>query len=141
MRFGGVHLLAEEIRIATEVFSCRQCNRIDAVLQDDPYGRVACETLVTTGLAIIAGGAGRSELKFNRTNAGMSASMLALAVVLIRIYPTDEGRVETVRSFYGVHKIVETSDRGYHYLLHGTTIHGAQKWGVPGRPEPISSRS
>ncbi len=28
---------------------------LDAVLADDPYGRVACETLVTTGLAFIAG--------------------------------------------------------------------------------------
>ena len=28
---------------------------LDAILADDPVGRVACETLVTTGLAIIAG--------------------------------------------------------------------------------------
>ncbi len=28
---------------------------LDAVLADDPYGRVACETLVTTGLAFVAG--------------------------------------------------------------------------------------
>jgi len=28
---------------------------LDAVLADDPYGRVACETLVTTNLAVIAG--------------------------------------------------------------------------------------
>ena len=28
---------------------------LDAVLRDDPLGRVACETLVTTGLAFIAG--------------------------------------------------------------------------------------
>ena len=28
---------------------------LDAVLRDDPMGRVACETLVTTGLAFIAG--------------------------------------------------------------------------------------
>ena len=28
---------------------------LDAILTDDPYGRVACETLVTTGLAFIAG--------------------------------------------------------------------------------------
>jgi len=25
---------------------------LDAVLSDDPYGRVACETLVTTGLCV-----------------------------------------------------------------------------------------
>src|SRR5205823_5330961 len=28
---------------------------LDAVLDQDPYGRVACETLVTTGLCVIAG--------------------------------------------------------------------------------------
>jgi len=72
------------------------------------------------------------------------AAVVALAVVLIRVYPADEGRVETVRSFFGVHKIVETPNGQYHVLMHGTTIHGAQKLreadGSPitGRPEPIS---
>ncbi len=28
---------------------------LDAVLRDDPYGRVACETLVTTGICVVAG--------------------------------------------------------------------------------------
>ena len=28
---------------------------LDAVLTDDPDGRVACETLVTTGLVVVAG--------------------------------------------------------------------------------------
>ena len=28
---------------------------LDAVLTDDPYGRVACETLITTGLVVVAG--------------------------------------------------------------------------------------
>src|SRR2546423_6026720 len=29
---------------------------LDAVLADDPEGRVACETLVTTGVVLVAGG-------------------------------------------------------------------------------------
>ncbi|CAL79312.1 conserved hypothetical protein; putative membrane protein [Bradyrhizobium sp. ORS 278] len=68
----------------------------------------------------------------------------ALALVLIRAYPADDGRVETVRSFFGVHKIVVTSDGHYHVLMHGTTIHGAEKYlnadgsKVTGRPEPIT---
>jgi hypothetical protein len=72
------------------------------------------------------------------------AAVVALAFVLIRVYPADEGRVETVRSFFGVHKIVETPNGQYHVLMHGTTIHGAEKFknddGIPitGRPEPIS---
>lgn len=71
--------------------------------------------------------------------------LVALGLVLTRVYPLDQGREFTVRSFFGVHKIVVTSPRGqYHVLMHGTTIHGAQKFlnndGTPvtGRPEPIS---
>ena len=69
---------------------------------------------------------------------------VAVALVLIRAYPTDEGRVETVRSFFGVHKIVVTPRGRYHVLMHGTTIHGAEKFrnndGTPvtGRPEAIT---
>jgi hypothetical protein len=67
-----------------------------------------------------------------------------LALVLIRLYPSDDGRVVTARSFFGVHKIVVTPSGQYHVLMHGTTIHGAQKFlnddgsPVEGRPEPIS---
>jgi hypothetical protein len=69
---------------------------------------------------------------------------VVVALVLIRAYPADNGRVETVRSFFGVHKIVVTPGGQYHVLMHGTTIHGAQRFqnndGTPitGRPEPIS---
>ncbi|WP_029587413.1 fused MFS/spermidine synthase [Bradyrhizobium sp. URHD0069] len=72
------------------------------------------------------------------------AATVTLALVLIRVYPADEGRVETVRSFFGVHKIVVTPAGQYHVLMHGTTIHGAEKFqnddGTPvtGRPEPIT---
>jgi hypothetical protein len=67
-----------------------------------------------------------------------------VALALIRIYPADDGRVVTARSFFGVHKIVITPHGQYHVLMHGTTIHGAQKFlnadgsPVTGRPEPIS---
>jgi hypothetical protein len=69
---------------------------------------------------------------------------VAVALVLIRAYPADDGRVETVRSFFGVHKIVVTPHGQYHVLMHGTTIHGAQKFlnddgsPVTGRPEAIT---
>jgi len=69
---------------------------------------------------------------------------VVLALVLIRAYPADKGRVETVRSFFGVHKILVTPRGQYHVLMHGTTIHGAEKFqnndGTPvtGRPEPIT---
>ncbi|HEY7844331.1 MAG TPA: fused MFS/spermidine synthase [Bradyrhizobium sp.] len=67
-----------------------------------------------------------------------------VALALIRIYPSDGGRVVTARSFFGVHKIVVTPGGYYHVLMHGTTIHGAERFlnkdgsPVQGRPEPIS---
>ena len=79
-----------------------------------------------------------------RANRWKVAATVMLALVMIRAYPSDDGRVETVRSFFGVHKIVVTPDNQYHVLMHGTTIHGAEKYlnddGTPvtGRPEPIS---
>jgi len=69
---------------------------------------------------------------------------IVVALVLLRLYPSDAGRVETVRSFFGVHKIVVTPHGQYHVLMHGTTIHGAQKFlnndstPVTGKPEPIT---
>jgi hypothetical protein len=69
---------------------------------------------------------------------------VVVALVLIRAYPADYGRVETVRSFFGVHKIVVTPNGQYHVLKHGTTIHGAERFqnddgtAVTGRPEAIT---
>ncbi|KIZ39200.1 MULTISPECIES: class I SAM-dependent methyltransferase [Rhodopseudomonas] len=69
---------------------------------------------------------------------------VVLALALARIYPADDGRVDTVRSFFGVHKIVVTPNGQYHVLMHGTTIHGAEKMRnadgspVTGRPELLT---
>jgi Ca2+:H+ antiporter len=46
-------------------------------------GSILGNLLLILGLAIVAGGLKRSELRFNRTSAGMSAGMLALAVVAL----------------------------------------------------------
>jgi hypothetical protein len=87
--------------------------------------------------------AGLAALALNANRWKVFATVV-LALVLIRAYPADDGRVETVRSFFGVHKIVVTPHGQYHVLMHGTTIHGAQKYlnddGSPikGRPEPIT---
>ena len=73
-----------------------------------------------------------------------AAFAIAVAVAMIRLYPGDEARTQTVRSFFGVHKIYETPDGVYRVLMNGTTVHGAQKitdsQGKPlsGRPEPLT---
>jgi hypothetical protein len=48
----------------------------------------------------------------------------ALAVVLL---PSAMNRGDAERSFFGVHRVTTTSDGQVRTLLHGTTIHGAQR--------------
>ena len=50
-------------------------------------GSILGNLLLILGLSIIAGGISRPELRFSRTNAGMSAGMLCLAVVSL-VLPT-----------------------------------------------------
>jgi hypothetical protein len=64
-------------------------------------------------------------------------------VLLGNHYAIETGGATSVRSFFGVHKITETSDGRFRTLAHGTTLHGGQRIrddnGNPltGRPEPI----
>lgn len=50
-------------------------------------GSILGNLLLILGLALMAGGSRRSMLRFNRTNAGMSSAMLALAVAGL-VFPT-----------------------------------------------------
>ena len=73
-----------------------------------------------------------------------SAFITAVAFAMIWLYPTSEIHVETLRSFFGIHKIFESDDGRFRILKHGSTIHGAQmiedEDGEPitGRPTPIT---
>ena len=56
---------------------------LDAILTDDPNGRVACETLITTGLVVVAGGAERiavGEPAAGRDTAGVEAEREEIVV-------------------------------------------------------------
>jgi hypothetical protein len=72
------------------------------------------------------------------------AAMIALAFVVIRLYGPEAGGRDYVRSFFGVHKIYETTNGHFRVFQHGTTEHGAQRIRTPdgrpvtGRPEPLT---
>src|SRR6266478_4544734 len=69
------------------------------------------------------------------------AVLFAAVFVVTRTYPPNARNLETVRSFFGVHKIEVTPDGRFRVLRHGMELHGAQRLttddGVPvtGRPE------
>jgi Ca2+:H+ antiporter len=67
-------------------------------------GSILGNLLLILGLALVAGGIHRSELRFNRTSAGMSASMLCLAVVALvlpalfhALHPESAARLSELR--------------------------------------------
>jgi hypothetical protein len=70
--------------------------------------------------------------------------LTVLAFAITSAWQAGGRPVETVRSFFGVHRAVESADRVYRILYHGTTIHGAQRVRdeegrpVGGRPEPLT---
>ena len=82
-----------------------------------------------------------SLLLWNRTL--LYAAAIGLAFFASQIYQSDSSNFQSLRSFFGVHKIFDTSDGLFRVLMHGTTTHGAQRirdaQGKPvtGRPENI----
>ncbi len=70
-------------------------------------------------MLVVAGLVSREPLPF--------AAVIAVVFVIGQVYRPDSEVRETMRSFFGVHKITETSDGQYRVFLHGTTIHGAER--------------
>jgi hypothetical protein len=72
------------------------------------------------------------------------AAAIAVTFMVVHLYGRDAGERETLRSFFGVHRIVESEDGDYRLLMHGTTAHGAQRIRdddgnpIAGRPEPLT---
>ena len=70
--------------------------------------------------------------------------LVVLAFVFTGTWTPGLNRVESSRSFFGIHQVIDTGDGRYRVLMHGTTIHGAERLrdasGAPvsGRPEPLT---
>jgi hypothetical protein len=98
-----------------------------------------------------------TEMVFQLSLAGLTGLMIwkrrepaklfgfaVLAFAVTGFWQPGMKRIETARSFFGVHKILESEDRSHRLLFHGTTIHGAEKIRnddgseVTGKPEPIT---
>jgi hypothetical protein len=67
------------------------------------------------------------------------AVLFAAVFVVTRIYPPNARQLETVRSFFGVHKIEVTPDGRFRVLRHGMELHGAQRL-TTDDGKPVSGR-
>jgi len=74
---------------------------------------------VVGALLVVAGLVSREPLPF--------AAVIAVVFIIGSAYRPDTEVRETMRSFFGVHKITETSDGYFRVFMHGTTIHGAER--------------
>jgi hypothetical protein len=52
---------------------------------------------------------------------------VALAAATIVVLPSTLSRGKAERSFFGVHRVTMTGDQQIRFLMHGTTLHGAQR--------------
>ena len=79
-----------------------------------------------------------------RRDAARFAAVAAIVFIVIGKWQPGLPIIETARSFFGVHQVVDTADGTHRLLFHGTTIHGAERVRDPdgsrvtGKPEPVS---
>ena len=83
-------------------------------------------------------------IAFSAGDAARLAGMAAAATILMLAVQPGSGKVHAVRSFFGVHKVVDSEDGRVRLLYHGTTVHGGQRLtrndGTPvaGKPEMLT---
>jgi len=72
------------------------------------------------------------------------ATATVFVLVLTALYKPGFVHAQTARSFFGVHKVSESSDGRFRMLFHGTTLHGVQRLknedgtASDGKPEPLT---
>jgi hypothetical protein len=79
-----------------------------------------------------------------RRDTARFAALAICAFIITGLWQPGLRLIETTRSFFGVHRVVETFNGTHRLLVHGNTIHGAERMrdadGTPvaGRPEPLT---
>ncbi|MCV9935147.1 fused MFS/spermidine synthase [Boseaceae bacterium BT-24-1] len=85
---------------------------------------------------------GLAAIRLTRVQGAALASIAAVGFLVL--VAREASRTDMLRSFFGVHRIAETSDGRFRLLMHGSTLHGAQKLReadgtlVSGKPEPLT---
>lgn len=101
-------------------------------VKQDPNEREPVRALIVFGVpALLCFLMSRHRVRFS----------LGVAVILLASYFVKPGEgvpVHTERSFFGVHRVTREADGGFHWLIHGRTIHGMQSLDPANRQTPLS---
>jgi spermidine synthase len=68
-----------------------------------------------------------AAMLFQRQQLARFFALVVLSFTITGLWRPGIAPIETVRSFFGVHKVAEVADGKVRILYHGTTIHGAQR--------------
>ncbi|HEY2134960.1 MAG TPA: fused MFS/spermidine synthase [Xanthobacteraceae bacterium] len=96
---------------------------------------IACKIVTVLLVAVMC---------WRRKQPAMVFGLTVFGFVFTGMWTPGLDRVETTRSFFGVHQVIDTADGRYRVLMHGTTIHGAARLRddsgaePAGRPEPLT---
>jgi len=76
-------------------------------------------------------------------NVAIFAGAIAASLLFVLLFGADAGKRDFVRSFFGVHKVMESDAGQFRILKHGTIEHGAQRirdeYGKPVTGRPVAS--
>jgi hypothetical protein len=95
--------------------------------------------LLKIGLVFLVG-----LMLIQRRDPARLAALAVVALIVTGVWQPGLNVLETTRSFFGVHRVVEVTTGTHRLLYHGTTIHGAMQVReedgtvTSGRPEPLT---
>lgn len=100
---------------------------------------VTAEKLVQVGLVLLT-----ALMLFQARKPARFFGLVVMVFAITGSWQAGVRPIETVRSFFGVHQIVEDGNHTFRMLFHGTTVHGVERMrdeaGKPieGTPEPLT---
>jgi hypothetical protein len=115
-----------------------------ALLAPNVFSTVAEYPLMLAAAALIAIGSPFDTEALRRNRLGRTVAAGLICAVAVTLLPLSSHSAVTFRSFFGVHKISLVQNGRFRVLVHGTTIHGAERLTtesgepVTGRPEPLT---
>ena len=109
--------IARDLAIAAGATALLAAPATMGIAPTSAYGTISVAILVA-GVAVIV---------LARAVPALHLGVVVGVIALAAAYRPLVGHTETYRSFFGVNKVVETRDGKFRLLVHGSTLHGAER--------------
>jgi hypothetical protein len=97
-------------------------------------GRLPASELVGLGLMLAAA----VVMILNRARADLQLAAVTVLAAVLALLPSVMNQGDSIRSFFGIHRVAVVGNGEMRVLLHGTTVHGAERLqGADGQPTRV----